>query len=134
MSEDHEKYAFARVSDGMTHKARMPEQLSESCNTRKPVSMYITINDHGSIKPFEMFARFDVPEHHELVTVITRMASMALREGVPAEVVAKELQDISSPTTRHIIPGTSETCPSITARIGQVLGRHIEQQQRGEAA
>ena len=105
--------------------------------------MYITINQQ-KIKVFkvkenfidnafvwemkitELFVRIDAKEHFEIVNLITRLASMALRSGVDPLVIAKDLQGVYSMTTQHIIPGTTILCPSIIARIGIVLENHIE--------
>lgn len=102
--------------EGATYKARMPGDMGKA--------MYVTINTLANGR-LEVFARKDEPDHHELVTVVTRLTSMALREGVAPEVVAAELMDIHSPKTGHIMPGTSEPCPSLTARIGRMLREHI---------
>jgi len=128
MSEAAADYHFERMSHGSCYKVRVPEELSESGKT----SMYITINDHGEFKPFEFFQHFNAAEHYELLTVIARLGSMALREGVQAEVIAKELQDIHSPVTNHMIPGTRDMAPSLSARIGMALAKHLEQQKQGE--
>lgn len=117
-------YSFDRISSGPTIKIKgLPVDDHER--------MYITINTHVkaipfSPKPFEVFARYDSPEHFELINVVTRLASMALREGVPLEVIARELKDIHSPLTHHFIPGTNTKCPSITARIGHALEYYME--------
>lgn len=113
---------------GPTYKLRLPGLTDDD---RK---MYLTINHDNDGKLFELFARYEVKEHFELVTVITRLASMALREGVPPEVVGQELCDIHSPITSHMLPGTLTECPSLTARIGQVLLEHLNSQQKEKAA
>jgi len=120
------KYHFERISQGQTFKVKgLPGDHDR---------MYITINEESGA-PFEVFVRYDSHEHFELINVIARLSSMALREGVPLDVVARELKDIHSPETHHIVPGTSRTCPSITARIGEMLDKYFEQQQlKKEAA
>lgn len=85
--------------------------------------MHITINAMDG-EPYEVFAVYHHEEYHEIVVLITRLASMALREGVPLRVVARELQDIHSPRTAHAIPGTNKRAPSLAARIGMVLEQH----------
>ena len=126
MSGVDDEYGFASVThDNPCYCERMDEQLS---TTRRSVDrMYITVNSHDENgHPFEMFVRFDDPGYYELTTVISRLASMALREGVDPAVVARELQDIHSPITMHNIPGTPDQSPSLTARIGAVLAKHID--------
>jgi len=88
-------------------------------------NMYVSVN-HDDGKPYEVFARYDKKEYHETVVLITRLVSMALREGVPLDVVARELKDIHSPVTQHILPGTTEMVPSLAARIGIVLESHVK--------
>lgn len=102
---------------GATYKAPMSGDMGRA--------MYVTINTMPD-DTLEVFVRKDEPKFHELATVVARLASMALREGVAPQVVADELMDIHSPETGHMIPGTSETCPSLTARIGKTLKNHIK--------
>jgi hypothetical protein len=105
-------YHFERISQGATHRAVMPD------GGRR---IYLTVNRDDDGKPFEIFARYDVPESFELIMVITRLASMALREGVPLQKIAAELSEIHSPITMHMVPDTLKLCPSLTARIGSML-------------
>ena len=77
------------------------------------------------LKVTEIFVRIDSKEHFEIVNLVTRLASMALRAGVDSMKIAKELQEVYSMTSQHIIPGTNTLCPSIIARIGIVLEQHI---------
>ena len=102
------------ITDGATYEVHTQER-----------TFYMTINVHPDGRVCEIFVRLDDAERLELVTVITRLASMAIREGVNPKTVARELQQIYSPVTQHIIPGTSDMCPSLTARIGKVLEDHI---------
>ena len=73
----------------------------------------------------EIFVRIDSKEHFEIVNLVTRLSSMALRAGVDALKIAKELQEVYSMTSQHIIPGTTILCPSIIARVGLILEQHI---------
>lgn len=104
-------------TDGVTYKCRTEEK-----------TFYVTINEHDDGRVCEIFVRLDDAERLELVTVITRLASMSIREGVNPLTVARELQDVYSPVTQHFIPGTQDMCPSITARIGKVLEDHIRRE------
>ena len=123
-------YSFERVTPGTTIKVKgLPVEGHDR--------MYITVNSDYKIPlltpvPCEIFARYDSPDHFELINVITRLASMSLREGVPLEIIARELKDIHSPKTFHIIPGTSTNCPSITARIGEALENYLNQKNKNE--
>ena len=88
--------------------------------------MYVTVNhdEHGT--PCEVFVRTDDPALFEWVTLVTVLITRLLRAEQPLEVIAAELQEIHSPRTRHWVPGGKGECPSLAARIGMVLARHIE--------
>lgn len=120
MTVDVSEYQFARVSRGACYDVRVPDHVSSLEH------VYVTINDFAEFQPFEVFVRCDSPESFELTTVLTRLVSMALRQGVKAEVLAKELQDIYSPRTAHMVKGSDKECPSLTARIGQVIQQHLK--------
>lgn len=96
------------------------------CSKTQLHTVYTTINHDDDGKVCEIFVRLDDKDLYEMITLITRLASMALREGTPPLVVAQELMNVYSPVTNHIIPGTTTMCPSIVARIGMVLKDHIE--------
>lgn len=119
-------YYFDRISEGETVTIKgLPGVHDE---------MPITINKFATTpplapSPFEIFIQYDSPEHFELINVISRLSSMALREGVPLDIIANELKDIHSPLTNHMVLGTSRKCPSITARIGEALEDYSKQQQ-----
>jgi len=102
------------VTAGITYEVHTQER-----------KFFVTINEHDDGRVCEIFVRLDDAERLELVTVITRLASMAIREGVNPKTVARELQDVYSPVTQHIIPGTNDMAHSLTARIGKVLEDHI---------
>lgn len=115
-----DQYGFARISRGPCYDLPVPENISPSEH------LYVTINDYQEYKPFELFVRCDSPEYFELTTVLTRLVSMALRQGVKPDVIATELQEIYSPRSAHMVKGTRQECPSLTARIGQKLQEHLE--------
>lgn len=120
-------YFFDRMSEGETVIIKgLPGDHNE---------MLITINKFATTiplapSPFEIFIHYDSPKHFELINVIGRLSSMALREGVSLDIIANELKDIHSPETNHIVPGTLRKCPSITARIGEALEDYSKQQQK----
>ncbi len=87
--------------------------------------IFITINTDESGNIFELFVRIDDKDHFEIVNLVTRLVSMALRAKVDPLIIAKDLQSVYSMTTQHIITGTTILCPSIIARIGVVLEQHI---------
>jgi len=87
--------------------------------------IYITINSDESGKITELFVRIDSKEHFEIVNLITRLVSMALRAEVDPLIIASDLQGVYSMTSQHIIPGTTILCPSIIARIGLCLEQHV---------
>lgn len=102
---------------GATYDVAMPDG--------KP--LYITINGALGQHITEIFIRQDDPNLHELTTTVSRLVSMALREGVAPKTVAEELEAIHSPITSHMIPGTPDTCPSLTARVGQTMKRFLKE-------
>ena len=88
-------------------------------------TFYLTINHDADGKVCELFMRLDDKDQFEMVQLVTRLASMALKAGVNPSTVAGELKNVYSPVTQHIIPGTDVMCPSIVARIGFMLEEHI---------
>lgn len=132
MPADSNKYQFDRVVRGATYKEKMPDEFKGSRS--KAVNMYVTINHDEQGKPLEIFVRYDVPEYFEMITNVTRLASMALRDGTPLKEIADDLVNTYSPTTNHIPQGKREVVPSITARIGMVLRKYIETYKPQEAA
>lgn len=100
---------------GATYDVPMPDG--------KP--LYVTVNGERGKTISEIFIRQDEPEMHELTTAVSRLVSMALREGVAPQVVAAELEAIHSPFTSHLIPGSTEICPSLTARVGITMKRFL---------
>lgn len=105
---------FERISEGATVMASTQEH-----------TFYTTINHNEDGKICEMFVRLDDKDLFEMITLVTRLSSMAFRAGVNPMTVAKELQGVYSPVTQHMIPGTNKMCPSIIARIGIILEEHI---------
>lgn len=89
--------------------------------------MYIIINEHEG-KPCEVFVRYGTAQNgadtYEWVTALTTMITRLLRAGETLETIGKELLEIHGPNTGHMVPGTSELCPSIVARIGRCLVKH----------
>lgn len=105
---------FDRIVDGVTYKSETQEHV-----------FYTIINSDKDGKVIELFVRLDDPEHFEMIQLVTRLSSILIQNGYDALKLAKELQDVYSPITMHMIPGTSTMCPSIIARIGLILEEHI---------
>jgi hypothetical protein len=105
---------FERVSNGATYKSKTDNH-----------TLYTTINNDEDGNPIEIFVRINDKEYFEMITLVTRLTSMLLQSGTSPIIMAKELQDVYSPTTRHMIPKTNVMCPSIIARIGMILEDHI---------
>ncbi len=103
-----------KITNGKTYK-----------NKTESHTFYTTINHDEDGNLCEVFVRLDDPEHLELISVITRLCSMSFKAGIEPMVIAKQLQEVCSPTTKHIIPGTIKTANSITARIGMIIEEHI---------
>lgn len=106
---------FERISSGATYKSKTESH-----------TFYTTINHDEDGKIFEIFVRLNDKDLFEMISLVTRFSSMLLQSGVSPNIIAKELKDIHSPSTRHMIPKTSTMCPSIIARIGFVLEEHIK--------
>lgn len=107
---------FERVSQGITYKSKTDNH-----------TFYTTINHDEDGKVIEIFVRLNDPDLFEMISLVTRFSSMLLKSGVEPSIIAKELKDIHSPATRHMIPKTSIMCPSIIARIGLILEQRIKE-------
>lgn len=101
------------VLTGATYKVRMEDGDH----------MYITVNEQGGV-PFEVFIRFDRAELHEWIAALTILITRLLRAGQDLPAIAAELQEIHSPASGHMIPGSPDWCPSLVARVGMVLMDH----------
>ena len=91
----------------------------------KEMDMFVTINVDKNGNIYEIFVRAESKEYFEALNLVTRLVSMALRAAVDPMTIAKELQEVYSMTSQHIIPGTTDLCPSIIARIGLILEHEI---------
>jgi hypothetical protein len=107
---------------GVTYKAEYTTQEGVDAQ------MYITINESES-RPYEVFIRLDTPELFEWMTALTLIITRSLRAGESLQNIARELSEIRSPRSRHMIPKGGGDCPSLAARIGKILGAHVD---RGE--
>ena len=97
---------------GRTYKA--------SLDNGKP--LYVTVNEQDG-RVVEVFVRLDEPEAFEWVTALTVLITRLLRAGEPLEAIAQDLQQVHSPRTAHWVKGV--LVPSLPARIGVVLERHL---------
>lgn len=95
--------------------------------------MYITVNEQAG-KPFEVFVRYDDPNLYEWIALATVLITRLLRAGESLEAIGRELQEIHSPTSGHVIPGGREYSPSMVARIGRVFEGHGESTPAARAA
>jgi len=107
---------------GVTYHIRLPQHPDDPGDRAR---MYVTVNERDG-KPFEVFIRYDLPGPFEWVFAVSILISRLLQAGVELEDIGRELQEIHSPVTNHIIPGTSETCPSTVARLGKTLEAHAK--------
>lgn len=107
------------VNTGMTYKSKTEDH-----------TFYTTINHNGEGEVIELFVRINDPEFFEIIQLVTRFSSMLLQSGTDARTIAKELKDIHSPKTRHMIPKTDIMCPSIIARIGYILEDHLNKMEQ----
>jgi len=106
--------SIERISKGATYKSETQEH-----------TFYTTINHDDDGKVMEIFVRIDDKNLFEMIQLVTRLTSMLLQTGTDPMAMANELQEVYSPITRHMIPGTNDMCPSIIARIGLILENHI---------
>ena len=94
--------------------------------------LYLIANQQDG-DPFELFVRHDAPELFEWTTALSVLITRLLRAGERLEDIAAELREIHSPLSGHMIPGTSEWCPGLVARIGRELQRHADEARRTPA-
>jgi len=106
-----------RTSTGATRLARLDDG--------RP--LFVTVNWDADGRPLELFVRLDDPDLHEWVTALTRFVSMALREGLPLGLIIEELEAVHSAKTRHVLPGSTDVCPSLVARIGAEVRRAFDE-------
>jgi hypothetical protein len=106
---------FESIVEGFTYKSKTQEH-----------TFYTIINHNDEGKVIEIFVRINDADLFEMITLITVLASNELESGKDPLKIAKELKNIYSPATRHMIPGTNIMCPSIIARIGLILEEHIK--------
>ena len=97
---------------GKTYKIKLPD-----------FAMYVTINDLNG-KPYELFVESKNLDHFQWVKALTRLASMALREGCPASLVAQEMKEIHDGLGGRLKKGGGRH-NSIVAQIGDILEQHI---------
>jgi len=107
---------------GITYDVRLPP---DEHYPNDKGHMYVTINERKG-KPFEVFFRYDLPGPFEWVFATSILVSRLLQAGVDLEAIGKELQEVYSPVTRHVVPGTSQMCNSIVARVGMTLEAHAK--------
>ena len=99
------------VLDGKTYKIKLPD-----------FAMYVTVNDLNG-KPYEIFVESKNLDHFQWVKALTRLASMALREGCPASLVAQEMKEIHDGLGGRLKKGGGRH-NSIVAQIGDILEQH----------
>ena len=103
------------VLSGPTYQVKTPEG----------VELLITINEKDGV-PYEIFVHCDDQELYQWTALAAVFTTRLLRDGHNLQELAKEMQEIHCPVTRHIIPGTNEWSPSLIARIGRTLQQHME--------
>lgn len=103
---------------GHTYKLRWPE--SEH-------ALYITINDivddHGRVRPFEIFINSKDVEHFAWTVALTRMISAVFRRGGDVSFVVEELKAVFDPRGGHWMAG--KYVPSLLAALGAVIEQHL---------
>lgn len=91
-------------------------------------NLYITINDDGEGRPFEVFASIGKSGGFfaSQSEAICRMASLALRSGIDPEEVVGQLKGIRGPDITWHNGGQIH---SLADAIGQILGKHLHRAQ-----
>lgn len=107
----------------MNKRPEVLQGVTYSAELESGKKVYITVNEHEG-NPYEVFIRLDDPELFEWMVALTLMITRALRAGETLKSIAKELEEIYSPRSRHFMPGGKGECPSLAARIGKVLAEH----------
>jgi hypothetical protein len=105
------------VLSSRTYVLRVPLN-TESFN------LYITVSNKDG-RPFEFFLNSGNMELNEYMTAVSSLGSRMLRNGFPAELVARDLMDIASPHTAHM--RRDGFCQSLSWLIGRTLLIHAEQ-------
>jgi hypothetical protein len=100
--------------DGATYKITV-STLEET------IKLYVTVNSQDG-KPFEIFVNSSSPAFAEHMSVLAVFSSHMLRDGQGLGVIARYLGEIHSAFTGHM--KTGGYCPSIYARIGEILLEH----------
>jgi hypothetical protein len=90
------------------------------------IKVIITVNDQDN-RPFEIFIRSSSQQFSEHVEIVFIFISHMLRDGQKLETVAKYLLSIFSSYTGHMKQGGY--CPSVYARIGEILSDHSKKYQ-----
>lgn len=104
---------------GVTYKLKWPHHDENT---------YLTINDGEDGQPYEIFLASKAAGHGEANTVMTRLASMVLRNGEALK-LAEELEGISS---NQVMWQDGVCIPSFPALVGRTLRQHIEESQSAE--
>lgn len=107
------------VVTGFTYKIKPPTTSS---------AMYITINhiedEHGVLRPIEIFVNTKHMEHFQWVAALTRMISAVLRKPGPFLFIVEELQQVFDPQGGYWYEG--KMIPSVVAHIGAVFKHHCQ--------
>lgn len=98
------------ILDGPTYWIKTPDG----------VELGITVNENNGV-PCEIFIHCDDQALYQWAALAAVFTTRLLRDGHDLTELAKEMQEIHCPITRHIIPKTSEWSPSLIARIGRTL-------------
>ena len=98
---------------GRTHKVRVPGVDH---------AIYITVTADDAGRPRELFANTKAAELVPWLTAVTRLATLALAHGAPADRVAEELRTVFDP--RGGYHDTSGAMLSVVSHIGVLLERH----------
>lgn len=110
------KFDRPAILHGQTHKIVVGLQDG-------PVKIYLTVCEYNG-KPVEIFINSKNAEMAESMGALTIMVSRRLQDGGTVEQIAKDLEEVPSAITGHMMKGGY--CPSIHARIGRELLLHTK--------
>ena len=89
-------------------------------------TFYVTINDDGAARPFEIFISSTHAQYTEWTTALTLMITAILRRGGDVSFIAENLKQIVSATSSAWVKG--KYCNSLVAMIGETIELHMNRE------
>ena len=107
------------VLEGRTYQLKTPQNEA---------AFYLTINKLDGV-PYELFINSRDTHSFQWVAALTRLASLALRKGIPVADIASELESIADPNGGYW--EKHRYIPSLVAGVGVALTRFATEAQEG---